>query len=96
MSFSVGGRRNTSPEEMRILRTHWEWAGRHALLWIIATIIIFGGMYVLLDLLAVDERVRVPVWILLGTLSVINAVWRAVGALAAHLELTDLAGRRRE
>jgi hypothetical protein len=85
-----------SPEQIRILRTHWEWGGRHALLWIIATILIFGGMYVLLDLLAVDERVRVPLWILLGTLSVINAIWRAMGALATHLELLDLGRRRKE
>jgi hypothetical protein len=96
MSFSVGGKYRLSPEQMRVLRAHWEWAGRHALLWMIGTILIFGGMYVLLDLLAVDERVRVPLWILLGTLSVINAIWRAMGALAAHLELLDLARRRKE
>ena len=27
-------KRHLSPEDQRILREHWEWAGRYAILWV--------------------------------------------------------------
>jgi hypothetical protein len=81
------GKLDPSPEEMRILREHWEWAGRYAILWIIFTIFIFGGAHLLFDYLGTDERARVLAFIFLGTLILVNAIWRAAGALAARLEL---------
>lgn len=80
-------RPDPSPEEMRILREHWEWAGRYAIFWVIFTILIFGGAHLLFDYFGTDERARVLAFIFLGTLVVVNAIWRAAGALAARLEL---------
>jgi hypothetical protein len=76
-----------SPEQERIVRAHWEWSGGYAMLWIVVTVLIFGGIYIILDYLRVDENVRTQSLILLGTVSVVNAIWRAVGALAARIEL---------
>lgn len=87
MSKGGGKRPDLSPEEMRILREHWEWAGRYAIFWIIFTILIFGGAHLLFDYLGTDEQARVLAFIFLGTLVLVNAIWRAAGALAARLEL---------
>jgi hypothetical protein len=38
-----------TPEEQQIVRSHWEWAGRYALFWIIVTILIFGALFAALD-----------------------------------------------
>jgi hypothetical protein len=72
-----------SPDEMRILREHWEWSGNYALLWIIGTIVIFGGIFVLLDFFEAEDRVRLPSLIMLATLTVVNAIWRAAGVHVA-------------
>ena len=83
-------KRDLSPEEERILREHWEWAGRYAIFWVVFTIVIFGGAHLLFDYLGTDDQTRVLAFIFLATLVLVNAVWRAAGALAARLEL----GRR--
>jgi hypothetical protein len=80
-------RRDLSPEEMRILREHWEWSGNYAVLWIIVTIVIFGGIFVLLDFFEAADRVRLPSLILLATITVVNAIWRASGVITAKIEL---------
>jgi hypothetical protein len=80
-----------STEETRILREHWEWGGRYAIFWIVFTILIFGGAHLLFDYLGTDERARVLAFIFLSTLILVNAIWRAAGAVAARLDL-----RRRE
>jgi hypothetical protein len=76
-----------SPDEMRVLREHWEWSGNYALLWIIVTIVIFGGIFILLDFFEAEDRVRLPSLILLATLTVVNAIWRAAGVITSRIEL---------
>jgi hypothetical protein len=76
-----------TPDEMRVLREHWEWSGNYALLWIIATIVIFGGIFFLFDFFEAEDRVRLPSLILLATLTVVNAIWRAAGVITSRIEL---------
>jgi hypothetical protein len=94
MSFWQPSRETTS-EERRIIRAHWEWAGRYAILWIIGTVVIFGGISFVLDFLGADDAVRIPSLLLLATITIVNAIWRAVGALAARIELMLSAARNR-
>lgn len=75
------------PEEQRSLRAHWEWSGRYAMLWIVVTVIIFGGIFAMLDILGAGERVQVPSLILLLAITTVNAIWRAAGVLAARIEV---------
>jgi hypothetical protein len=89
----IGGaraKRDLSQLEKQIMREHWEWGSSFALIWIIATILIFGAFYALFDVLNVDDRVRIPALVLLSTVTIVNAIWRAVGALVARLELMRL------
>jgi len=60
---------------------------RDALLWIIVTIIIFGGIFAVLDIVGAGERMQIPSLILLLAVTTVNAIWRAAGVLAARIEL---------
>jgi hypothetical protein len=76
-----------TPEQLRLVRAHWEWAGGYALFWIVVTLLIFGAVYGVLDYLGADEDVRTQALIILATITLVNAIWRATGALAARIEL---------
>jgi hypothetical protein len=75
-----------SPQEIEILRAEWEWAGHYAIFWVIGTIMIFGGAQFLFDYLGADGQLRTTAFILLATLILLNAIWRAAGAVVARLE----------
>jgi hypothetical protein len=74
-------------EQQRIVRAHWEWAGGCAMLWIFVTLLIFGGVFFMLYYFGADDSVRTQSLVLLATITLLNAIWRAVGALAARIEL---------
>ena len=76
-----------SPEEQRVVRAHWEWAGRYAMYSIVMCVLIMGGAFAIFDYSGAEEKARTPSLILLATLILINVVWRAVGALAGRIEL---------
>jgi len=51
--------------------------------WTVVTLLIFGGVYAVLDYLGADENVRTQSFVVLAAI----AIWRAIGALAARIEL---------
>jgi len=53
--------------------------------WIVFTLLIFGGVYAVLDYLAADENVRTQSFVVLAAITLLNAIWRAIGALAARM-----------
>jgi hypothetical protein len=79
--------RTSSDAAPEIMRSNWEWAGRYALLWIVVTLFIFGAIFAVLDYGDASESVRIQSFVLLATVTLLNAIWRAVGALAARIEL---------
>ena len=87
MTLETGSQPDLSPEDLRILRAHWEWAGRYAMFSIVIGVLIMGGAFAIFESLGVDEKARTPSLILLATLILINVVWRSVGALAGRIEL---------
>jgi hypothetical protein len=78
---------NLTPEQQHIMRSNWEWAGRYALFWIIVTLFIFGAIFAVLDYGNASESVRIQAFVLLATITLLNAIWRAAGLLAARIEL---------
>jgi hypothetical protein len=88
--------RQLSPEEQRVIRAHWEWAGRYAMVWIIVTVLIFGGTFLMFDFLGADDGVRTPSLVMLATITIVNAIWRAAGVLAARIELMLMTKRDRD
>jgi len=78
----------TSPDPTTaIIRSNWEWSGRYALFWIVVTLFIFGAIFAVLDYGDASESIRIQSFVLLATITLLNAIWRAVGALAARIEL---------
>ena len=69
------------------MRAHWEWASGYALFWIVVTVLIFSGVFVAFDYFGADENLRTQSLVMLATITMVNAIWRAVGALAARIEL---------
>ena len=74
-----------TPEELRIF-AHTG-SGGYAMFWIVFTLLIFGGVYAVLDYLAADENVRTQSFVVLAAITLLNAIWRAIGALAARIAL---------
>jgi hypothetical protein len=93
MIFSSSPSKKLTPEQESIIRAHWEWAGGYAKFWIIVTVVIFGGVFLAFDYFGADNSVRVESVVLLATIILVNAIWRAVGALAARIDLILKAGQ---
>jgi len=92
-SLNAPRKKPLSDEERRVLKEHWEWGGGWAMIWIIFTLLIFGGAHFLFDTMGFDDRIRIPAYIMLATLVLVNAIWRAAGALAARIELATRENR---
>lgn len=76
-----------SAEELRILRTQAGWAAGYAMIPTVIGFMILGGAFAIFEYLGIDDRARIPSFVLLVTLIVINVVWRAVGPLAGRVGL---------
>ena len=87
MIFPNSPSKKLTPEQESIVRAHWEWAGGYAKFWIIVTILIFGGIFFAFDYFGADDSARIQCVVLLATIILVNAIWRAVGALAARIDL---------
>ena len=87
MIFSSSPIKKLTPEQQQIVRAHWEWASGYALFWIVVTVLIFSGVFVALDYFGADENLRTQSLVMLATITMVNAIWRAVGALAARIDL---------
>ena len=83
-----------TPEELRVVRAHWEWAGGYAMLWIVVTLLVFGGVYAVLDYLGADENVRTQSLVVLAAITVVNAIWRA-GRCVGGTYRTDVENKAR-
>ena len=90
MMLNTQKKKTLTEDELRALKEHWEWGGRCAMIWVFFTILLFGGAHFLFDYMGADDGVRVPAFIMLATLVLVSAVWRAAGALVARIELHQL------
>jgi hypothetical protein len=82
-----------TPEQESFIRAHWDWAGGYAMFWIIITVLLFGGVFLAFDYFGADENVRIQSTVLLATIILVNAIWRAVEALAARIDLMSKSGQ---
>jgi hypothetical protein len=80
MIFFKSPSEKLTSEQQSVMRAHWEWSGRYAMFWIIV-------IFLVLDYLDADDSVRTLSLFLLVTITLVNAIWRAAGVLAARIEL---------
>ena len=74
-------------------REHISWTYRFALFWFALSLAIFGGAYALAEIGEMSEASRTLMFVMLGTILVINAVWQAVGLALARIENSILPRR---
>ena len=67
-------------------REHMSWAYQFSLLWLILALGIFGAAYAITEMGGVAQELRTVMFIMLGTIIIINAVWQAAALALARLE----------
>jgi hypothetical protein len=67
-------------------REHMSWAYQFSLFWLILALGIFGAAYAITEMSGVAQEIRAVMFIMLGTIIIINAVWQAAALALARLE----------
>lgn len=75
----------TEARRNAILREHFRWASRFALLWIIFTVLLFAGAGWLFDELGAPEGLRAPAAVLVATIIIVHAIWISAGVAVSRL-----------
>jgi uncharacterized membrane protein YhaH (DUF805 family) len=73
------------PRQHAILREHFRWASRFALVWIVFTVLLFAGAGWVFDELGAPERLRAPAAVLLATIIIVHAIWISAGVAVSRL-----------
>ena len=73
-------------KNVAILSEHLSWARGLAIFWIIMSFAIFGAAFGLIEYLEIASELRPIVFVILGTLLVVNAIWQATGLALARME----------
>jgi len=69
-------------DSLRILRLHKTWAARHSLLWQLATLLLFGVAYFVLEEAGTGVAERTGAFVMLA------AVWQAVAGGVARIHMS--------
>jgi hypothetical protein len=78
---------NAEAKDYHILRLHKTWADRYTLFWQVFILILFSGIYVLLDQTDIDPAERASAFVLLASMVLAAAVWQAVGLGVARVHM---------
>jgi hypothetical protein len=73
--------------EQRIFRSHAKWASVFIVYSLIVCFLILGGAFVFFEYAGLEDRVRVPILVLLATMILVNVIWRAAAEKAARIHL---------
>jgi membrane-anchored protein YejM (alkaline phosphatase superfamily) len=74
------------PVRVANTREHISWSHRFAFFWLVLTLVLFGGAYALAEVGDMPESSRTLMFVMLGAIIVINAMWQAAGLALARLE----------
>jgi hypothetical protein len=83
---------DTEPDDLRILRLHKTWADRHILIWQFFILLLFGGIYFLLEKSGIDAAERAGAFVLLAVMVLAATIWLAValGVARVHMLLKGI------
>ena len=73
-------------DEMANLRGHIGWARTYGIFWFGMCLLIFGAAYAMADFIALGVELRALMFIMIGTIIIVNAVWQAAGLMIIRLE----------
>jgi hypothetical protein len=84
----------SEPIRVANTREHMSWSQKFALFWLALSLLLFGGAYALAEFGDMPEATRALMFIVLGTIIIINAIWQATGLALARLENLILPRRK--
>jgi hypothetical protein len=68
------------------LREHMAWARTYGIYWLVMCLVVFGGAFAIADVIELAPEYRMPLFLMLGTIIVVNAVWQAAALTIIRLE----------
>ena len=71
---------------LALLREHMTWARTYAIFWLVICLAVFGAAYAVADVIGLTTEFRIPLFLMIGTIIVVNAVWQAAGLMIIRLE----------
>jgi hypothetical protein len=80
---------NVGPDDLRtpIVKLHKGWADRYTLLWQFIVLLLFGGIYFLLEQSGMDAAERAGAFVFLAVMVLVATVWQAVGLGVARIHM---------
>ncbi|HYS87160.1 MAG TPA: hypothetical protein VEN78_19485 [Bradyrhizobium sp.] len=76
-----------NPERTRIIKLHKRWADGYTLLWQIFVVLLFGGIYFVLEQFGVAAAERTGVFVLLAVMVLVAAIWQSTGLGIARIHM---------
>jgi len=77
----------TETSSARIIRIHKKWADGLTIIWQILVVMVFGGIFVLLEYSQLDVQNRNSALILLAVVTIVTAIWQAAGLAVARVHM---------
>jgi len=71
---------------LTLLREHMAWARTYGIYWLAICLVIFGGAFAIADVIELAPEYRMPLFLMIWTIIVVNAVWQAAGLMIIRLE----------
>lgn len=69
-----------------ILREHVGWARTYAIFWFVLCLAVFAGAHFVADFIGLSPELRTPLFLMVGTIIVVNAIWQAAALSIVRLE----------
>lgn len=82
----ISGASMTKQDEVTIVREHIRWARTYAIFWFAMCVLIFGAADAMAEFFGLSAELRAPLFLMLGTIIVVNVVWQAAGLMIIRLE----------
>ncbi len=76
-----------NPERIRIIKLHKRWADGYTLLWQIFVVLLFGGIYFILEQFGAGAAERTASFVLLAVTVLIAAIWQSTGLCLARVHM---------
>lgn len=78
---------SAEPDDLRILRLHKRWADGYTLLWHVMILLLFPGVWFLLEQSGIEAAERASAFVFLATMVLVAAVWQATGLGVARVHM---------
>jgi hypothetical protein len=76
-----------NPDRIRIIKLHKRWADGYTLLWQMFVFLLFGGIYVGLELFGIGAAERAAAFVLLAVMVLVAAIWQSTGLGIARIHM---------